>query len=45
MLSMLTALVGYVVLKRFNPERWTPWHVISFMAGGIVLEGIVRFFA
>lgn len=45
LLSMLTALVGYVVLNRLNPQRWTPWHVISFMAGGIFLEGISRFLA
>jgi len=26
-------------------EIWTPWHIICFMAGGITLDGIVRFVA
>ena len=26
-------------------EVWTPWHIICFMAGGIILEGVSRFMA
>jgi hypothetical protein len=24
-------------------EVWTPWHILCFTAGGIVLEGVSRF--
>jgi hypothetical protein len=24
-------------------EIWTPWHILSFMAGGICLGGVTRF--
>lgn len=25
-------------------EVWTPWHILCFMAGGIILEGVSDYF-